>query len=95
MREGDVMRDRPNDIHRTLTEQRLGRKLGPNEVVDHADEDKTNNGVTREERLKLIETIKGLTMNVSGLLGSTIICALASTAINNTAAEHIKAIFII
>ncbi len=43
MREGDVMRDRPNDIHRTLTEQRLGRKLGPNEVVDHADEDKTNN----------------------------------------------------
>lgn len=37
------MRDRPNDHHRTLTERELGRKLGPNEVVDHVDEDKANN----------------------------------------------------
>jgi len=33
-------------------------------------EDKTNNGVTREERLKLITYIKGIPMSVSGLLGS-------------------------
>lgn len=38
--------------------------------ISNIDEDKTNNGVTREERLKLIETIKGLPMNVSNLLGS-------------------------
>jgi predicted Rossmann fold flavoprotein len=38
--------------------------------LSNIDEDKTNNSVTREERLKLIETIKGLPMNVSGLLGS-------------------------
>lgn len=37
------MRDRPSDIHRRLTEAELGRKLGPNEVVHHRDEDKTNN----------------------------------------------------
>ncbi len=37
------MRDRPNDQHRTETEKRLGRKLGPNEVVDHANEDKADN----------------------------------------------------
>lgn len=37
------MRDRPNDSHRRLTEQRLGRKLSPDEVVDHHDQDKTNN----------------------------------------------------
>lgn len=38
--------------------------------LSNIDEDKTNNGVTRDERLKLIETIKGLPMNVSNLLGS-------------------------
>ncbi len=37
------MRDRPNDRHRTLTERELGRTLGPNEVVDHVNEDKTDN----------------------------------------------------
>jgi len=40
------MRDRPSDQHRVLTEQRLGRKLGPNELVDHANEDKTDNSPT-------------------------------------------------
>ncbi len=34
------------------------------------DADKTNNGVSREERLKLIDVIKGMPMNVTGLLGS-------------------------
>ncbi|MDQ5893277.1 MAG: hypothetical protein QG640_289 [Patescibacteria group bacterium] len=38
--------------------------------LSNIDENKTNNGVTREERLKLIETIKGISMNVSNLLGS-------------------------
>lgn len=40
------MRDRPNDEHRTLTEARRGRKLTTNEIVHHADEDKTNNADT-------------------------------------------------
>jgi predicted Rossmann fold flavoprotein len=34
------------------------------------DENKINNAVTREERMKLIEMIKGLPMQVSGLLGA-------------------------
>ena len=34
------------------------------------DENKINNSVTREERLKLIEIIKNIPMNVEGLLGS-------------------------
>ena len=38
--------------------------------LSNIDEDKINNAVTREERLKLIETIKGIPMNVSNLLGS-------------------------
>lgn len=33
-------------------------------------EEKTNNAVSREERMKLIDAIKGLLMNVSNLLGS-------------------------
>ncbi len=33
-------------------------------------EDTANNSITREERLKLIETIKGIKMEVTGLLGS-------------------------
>jgi hypothetical protein len=37
------MRDRPNEKHRAVAEAKLGRKLKPNEVVDHADEDKANN----------------------------------------------------
>lgn len=37
------MRDRPNEKHRAVVEKRLGRKLGPNEVVDHANEDKADN----------------------------------------------------
>jgi hypothetical protein len=42
------MRDRPNDQHRTRTAAEIGRSLGPDEVVDHVDEDKTNNA--RENR---------------------------------------------
>lgn len=34
------------------------------------DENKTNNSITREERLKLIEIIKNIPMQVEGLLGS-------------------------
>lgn len=38
------MRDRKNDTaHRDAAEAKLGRKLQPGEVVDHLDEDKTNN----------------------------------------------------
>lgn len=37
------MRDRPNNHHRAAMETKLGRKLGPNELVHHADEDKANN----------------------------------------------------
>lgn len=37
------MRDRPNDQHRRVVEAKLGRKLSVDEVVDHADEDKSNN----------------------------------------------------
>ena len=38
------MRDRPSSSnHRAVAEAKLGRKLLPNEVVDHADEDKSNN----------------------------------------------------
>lgn len=38
-----MARDRATDQHRTLTEQELGRTLGPNEVVDHVNEDKEDN----------------------------------------------------
>jgi len=37
------MRDRKSDAHRAIAEKKVGRKLGPNEVVDHKDEDKANN----------------------------------------------------
>ena len=38
------MRDRKSDTtHRSAAERKLGRKLGANEVVDHLDEDKSNN----------------------------------------------------
>lgn len=37
-----MARDRKNDDHRKQTEREVGRKLGPNEVVDHVDEDKEN-----------------------------------------------------
>lgn len=38
------MRDRKSDTaHRQALETKLGRKLLPNEVADHLDEDKSNN----------------------------------------------------
>ena len=38
------MRDRKSDTsHRLATERKLGRKLGANEVVDHLNEDKSDN----------------------------------------------------
>jgi hypothetical protein len=36
------MRDRKNDAHRAIAERKVGHKLGYNEVVHHADEDKAN-----------------------------------------------------
>lgn len=43
------MRDRKSDVHRKIAEQKVGRKLGPNEVVHHKDEDKANNVDTNLE----------------------------------------------
>lgn len=43
------MRDRKSDIHRILTEAELGRKLGPNEVVNHRNEDKDDNSRLNRE----------------------------------------------
>jgi len=40
---GDPMRDRPTDSHRVIAANRAGRKLAPNEIVHHVDEDKSNN----------------------------------------------------
>lgn len=37
------MRDRKSDAHRKIAANKVGRKLAPNEVVHHADEDKANN----------------------------------------------------
>lgn len=37
------MRDRKSDAHRNVAAKKIGRKLAPNEVVDHKDEDKENN----------------------------------------------------
>lgn len=38
------MRDRKSDTaHRRIAEQLTGRPLGPDEIVHHKDEDKTNN----------------------------------------------------
>lgn len=37
------MRDRKSDEHRKVAAKKIGRKLAPNEVVHHADEDKDNN----------------------------------------------------
>lgn len=37
------MRDRKSDAHRKVASKKLGRKLAPNEVVHHKDEDKANN----------------------------------------------------
>ena len=38
------MRDRKDDTtHRTVAAAKLGRPLKPNEVVDHGNEDKTDN----------------------------------------------------
>lgn len=40
------MRDRKSDIHRQIGQAKAGRKLGPDEIVHHADEDKANNSPT-------------------------------------------------
>lgn len=40
------MRDRPNDSHRTALERKLGRKLKPNEIADHVNEQKDDNSPT-------------------------------------------------
>ena len=37
------MRDRPNDDHRRVLESKLGRKLRPNEIADHVNEQKDDN----------------------------------------------------
>lgn len=40
---GVPVRDRKSDAHRAAGERKAGRKLGPNEIVHHKDEDKENN----------------------------------------------------
>jgi hypothetical protein len=37
------MRDRKNDAHRAAGARKAGRTLGPNEIVHHVDENKSNN----------------------------------------------------
>lgn len=37
------MRDRKSDAHRAIAERKIGRKLQPTEVVDHLNEDKSDN----------------------------------------------------
>jgi hypothetical protein len=48
------VRDRPSSSnHRAVAEAKLGRKLLPNEVVDHANEDKADNSpanISAEDR---------------------------------------------
>lgn len=44
--------------------------VSPVLVLTGIDEEKTNNAVSREERLKLIDMIKGIPLHVSNLLGS-------------------------
>jgi hypothetical protein len=43
------MRDRTSDQHRSLTKARTGRALGPDEIVHHKNENKTDNADTNLE----------------------------------------------
>lgn len=74
-----MMNSRLQELFKIDDKKKIKNSLGsfiPSALVDivlklsNIDENKTNNGVTREERLKLIEIIKGIPMNVSNLLGS-------------------------
>ena len=74
-----MMNTRLQELFKIDDKKKIKNSLGsfiPSPLVDTTlklskiDPNKTNNSVTREERLKLIETIKGLPMSVSGLLGS-------------------------
>lgn len=73
------MRDRKSDAHRTMTERELGRKLGPNELVHHVNEDKTDNSkanrqvesrsahTTRHNKTRGVgRLVKALTMHKRG-----------------------------
>ncbi len=74
-----MMNSKLQELFKIDDKKKIKNSLGiliPSALVDAVielagiDADKTNNGVSREERLKLIDIIKGMPMNVVGLLGS-------------------------
>src|SRR5574343_1139931 len=74
-----MMNSRLQELFKIDDKKKIKNSLGyfiPSSLVDvvlnkaNIDSEKINNAVSREERMKLIEIIKGLPMNVSGLLGS-------------------------
>jgi predicted Rossmann fold flavoprotein len=74
-----MMNTKLQELFKIDDKKKIKNSLGsliPSALVDAVIEiaginaDKTNNGVSREERLKLIDVIKGMPMNVTGLLGS-------------------------
>lgn len=74
-----MMNSRLQELFKIDDKKKIKNSLGslvPSALVpdiltfSNIDEDKTSNSITREERLKLIEIIKGIHMQVSGLLGS-------------------------
>ena len=74
-----AMNTRLQELFKTDDKKKIKNSLGtiiPSALVTpvldlaHINEDKQNNGITREERIKLIEIIKGIPMQVRGLLGS-------------------------
>lgn len=74
-----MMNSKLQELFKVDDKKKIKNSLGsliPSSLVDAVieisgiDADKTNNGVSREERLKLIDVIKGMPMNVTALLGA-------------------------
>ncbi len=74
-----MMNSRLQELFKIDDKKKIKNSLGsfiPSSLVSTVlslakiDEEKINNAISREERMKLIEIIKGVPMNVSNLLGS-------------------------
>jgi predicted Rossmann fold flavoprotein len=74
-----MMNSRLQELFKIDDKKKIKNSLGsfiPSSLVSivlslaKIDEEKVNNAISREERMKLIEIIKGIPMNVSNLLGS-------------------------